>query len=222
MLRVGATGIRGGSGWSTAGKDGGSRRLVANCTRVQGSVGSQTTVPARLSACMRTSGVSFRKSAAVLSGPLSGRSAPPVRHAFPPVGSTSKASSVTQRSSMRRRWPESCSFQARKYGAWVTGQARNLSFAGLFAQMGFLIHDRRQQVQRRLRRGGKREGPQAGPLLVPRTVESLRGDQTMCLPDDVARDDLAERDLRRIRKGSLQLLVPHPVGCDATRLVGLL
>ena len=39
MLRVGATGIRGGSGWSTAGKDGGSRRLVANCTRVQGSVG---------------------------------------------------------------------------------------------------------------------------------------------------------------------------------------
>ena len=139
-----------------------------------------------------------------------------------PVGSTSKASSVTQRSSMRRRWPESCSFQARKYGAWVTGQARNLSFAGLFAQMGFLIHDRRQQVQRRLRRGGKREGPQAGPLLVPRTVESLRGDQTVCLPDDVARDDFAERDLRRIRKGGLQLLVPHPVGCDATRLVGLL
>ena len=32
-------------------------------------VGSQTTVPARSSACMRTSGVSFRKSAAVLSGP---------------------------------------------------------------------------------------------------------------------------------------------------------
>jgi hypothetical protein len=36
------------------------------------------------------------------------------------------------------------------------------------------------------------------------------------LPDDLARDDLAERDLRRIRKGSLQLIVSHPVGCDAT------
>jgi hypothetical protein len=36
----------------------------------------------------------------------------------------------------------SCSFQARKYGAWVTRQDRNLSFTGLFAQMRFLIHDR--------------------------------------------------------------------------------
>ncbi len=43
--------------------------VFVGISRLIRTVGSQTTVPARSSACMRTSGVSFRKSAAVLGGP---------------------------------------------------------------------------------------------------------------------------------------------------------
>ena len=71
---------------------------------------------------------------------------------------------------MRRRWSGSCSFQARKYGAWVTQQARNLSFTGLLTQIRFLIHDRDSKFSPAFDEVEKREGPQAGPLLVPRTL----------------------------------------------------
>jgi hypothetical protein len=43
--------------------------VFTGVSMVTRTTGSQTSVPARSSACMRTSGVSFRKSAAVLSGP---------------------------------------------------------------------------------------------------------------------------------------------------------
>jgi hypothetical protein len=46
----------------------------------------------------------------------------------------------------------------------------------------------------------KERGPATGPSPRASNVGSLRGDQTVCLPDDVEHDDLAERDLRRIRK----------------------
>ena len=63
----------------------------------------------------------------------------------------------------------------------------------------------------------ERGGPASGPSPRTSNVESLDSDQTVCLADDVTRDDLAERDLGRIRQNLLELLVPHPGGCDATR-----
>lgn len=53
-------------------------------------------------------------------------------------------------------------------GAWVTQQARNLSFTGLFERT--LPHSRpRQQVQRRLRRGLPQRRDQGDPHTDPRT-----------------------------------------------------
>src|SRR5678815_4571996 len=51
---------------------------------------------------------------------------------------------------------------------------------------------------------------------------SLRRAVALC-PDEtvLVDDDLSVRDLRRIRKCRLQLLVAHPGGRDASRLVGL-
>src|SRR5690348_13402359 len=65
------------------------------------------------------------------------------------------------------------------------------------------------------------KGPQPrGPLLSkPDGVRArlLRADDSVRL----VHDHLSAGDLRRIRKGCLQLLVAHPGGCDATRLVAL-
>jgi hypothetical protein len=79
-------------------------------------------------------------------GPISGRSAPPVRHAFPASGWVDEQGVVGDAAfEYAPALVRSCSFQARKYDAWVTRQDRNLSFTGLFAQMRFLIHDRRHK-----------------------------------------------------------------------------
>jgi putative transposase len=43
-------------------------------------------------------------------------------------------------------------------GAWVTQQARNLSFTGMFERVRFLIHDPRQQVQQNFRPGLPQRG----------------------------------------------------------------
>jgi hypothetical protein len=61
----------------------------------------------------------------------------------------------------------------------------------------------------------RREGPRfAGPHCVEPVA--LCPDETVLVDDD-----LSVRDRRRIRKCRLQLLLAHPVGCDAGRLVGL-
>jgi hypothetical protein len=64
----------------------------------------------------------------------------------------------------------------------------------------------------------KREGPRRGPSLSRRTPAWLLG---VCELSRLVDDDLAPRDLRRLRQRRLELLVAQPVGCDAGRLVGL-
>src|SRR5436190_8165488 len=56
-----------------------------------------------------------------------------------------------------------------------------------------------------------------GPFL-PRRAAGLCPDCPVRL---ALRDNLAEGELRRIRKRALQLLVAHPSGCEASRLVGM-
>jgi len=61
----------------------------------------------------------------------------------------------------------------------------------------------------------RRKGPAvAGPLCAERVA--LCPDETVLVDDD-----FSVRDLGRIRKCGLQLLLAHPGGCDAGRLVGL-
>ena len=66
--------------------------------------------------------------------------------------------------------------------------------------------------------GQKKKARRRGPSLLRRTVARLLG------LDELARlvhDDLAAGDLRRVRERRLQLLLAHPVGYEAGRLVGV-
>src|SRR2546430_16942860 len=66
-------------------------------------------------------------------------------------------------------------------------------------------------------RAGRGRPARCGPSL-PRRAAGLCPNGPVRL---ALRDHLAEGDLRRIRKRALQLLVAHPTGREASRLVGL-
>src|SRR5207237_5603792 len=71
------------------------------------------------------------------------------------------------------------------------------------------------------RRGsGSEKARKRGPSPIRRNSRALRADETVlvCL----VRDDLAGRDLRRIRKRRVELLVAHPGRYQAGRLLALL